>query len=227
MSFDLWLTLIKSNPLFKRKRAELIADKYNPNGFSISSVFNIIQDIDRKSDRYNEMTGKKLATEFMYSSIVKKLGFKEDCLNHDLLIEIKQNINELFFQNQPFIFNDNIIKMLGLLVEEGYSLNISSNTGFIEGLYLMKLFKLIEIDHFFNFAVFSDEIHASKPSSVFFENVFQRIEGKKNEVIHVGDNYIADYNGARDFGFRAILIVTKDYSIDFIRSKIHEENKLF
>ena len=91
----------------------------------------------------------------------------------------------------------------------------------------MKLFKLIGLDSFFDFAVFSDEINASKPSPVFYENVFKRINGEKHEVIHIGDNYNADYIGAQNFGFNALLIDNREYSVELIKSKINEKNREF
>lgn len=225
ISFDLWLTLIKSNPHFKQKRAEFIADKYNPNGLSAESVFNIIREIDRASDQLNETTGKKLATELMYSAILQQLGFTADSIHHNLLLEIKSNINDLFFQFQPMLLNENIINMLIQLKSDGYALNISSNTGFIEGSYMMKILKLMELDTYFDFAVFSDEINASKPSPVFYEHVFKSIKGEKHEVMHIGDNYNADFIGAQKFGFNALLIDNKEYSIELVKSKIDEKNR--
>ena len=226
ISFDLWLTLIKSNPDFKKKRAELIADKFNPGGLTLSSVFDIIQNIDRACDKMNERTGEKVATEFMYHKILERLGFNSD-KSQDLLLEIKLNVNKLFLEYKPLMLNDNIYTMLIQLKREGYLLNISSNTGFIEGACLMKLFEVIDIDSFFDFAVFSDEINASKPSPVFYEYVFNNINGKKNEVIHIGDNYLADYRGAMEFGFNALLIRDKEYSVELIENALNEKSRVF
>jgi putative hydrolase of the HAD superfamily len=223
----LWLTLIKSNPLFKLKRAELIARSYNPNGLSSSVIFDIVQNVDRASDRLNEISGKKLATEFMYRTILKRLGYKSGLIDYNLLSEIKLQVNELFNQYQPILLNGNILKMLVQLKSEGYSLNISSNTGFIEGACLINSAELLELFGLFDFAVFSDEINASKPSSGFYENVFARINGDKQEILHIGDNYRADFLGAQAFGFNALLIDNREYSIELIKRKINEKNRGF
>jgi putative hydrolase of the HAD superfamily len=190
-------------------------------------IFAIIQNVDRASDRLNEISGKKLATELMYRTILKRLGYKSSLIDYNLLSEIKLQVNELYYEYQPMLLNDNIIKMLVQLKREGYSLNISSNTGFIEGAYLIKSSKLIELFGLFDFAVFSDEINASKPSSGFYENVFTRINGDKQEILHIGDNYRTDYLGALSFGFNALLIDNREYSIELIKKKIDEKNRGF
>lgn len=227
LSFDLWLTLIKSNPQFKKRRAEFIAERYNPLGLSSILVFNIIRNIDRACDQMNEISGKKVATEFMYSSILSEIGYSAHMRNDNLLEELKSQINELFYQYQPLLLNDNIIKILTRFKKEGFSMNVSSNTGFIEGSCLKKASNLVELFSFFDFLVFSDEINASKPSAEFYEIVFRQTKFKKNEIIHIGDNYSADYIGAKNFGFNALLIENSEYSIELIKREIDEKNRNF
>lgn len=227
LSFDLWLTLIKSNPQFKQRRAEFIAERYNPLGLSSILVFNIIRNIDKACDRMNENSGKKVATEFMYSSILNELGYDALLINDNLLAEIKSHINELFYEYQPSLLNDDILKILTHFKSDGFSMNISSNTGFIEGYCLVKSSNLAELFRFFDFLVFSDEINASKPSSEFYEIVFRQTKFKKNEIIHIGDNYNADYIGAKNFGFNALLIENSEYSIELIKREIDEKNRNF
>lgn len=225
LSFDLWLTLIKSNPLFKQQRAELIAKQYNPANASVDAVFHIIQCIDRASDRWNEITGNKLPTERMYHAILKRLGYQTSFINNTLLTDIKQQVNELFYKYPPCLLNSNIHVMLAELKNEGYSMNISSNTGFIEGCYVQIVLSMLQIDQYFNFTIYSDQINASKPSSQFFEAVFARVKCKKHQVLHIGDNPKADVAGAKDFGFLALLIENRNYSLDFIRTCIDEKNR--
>jgi putative hydrolase of the HAD superfamily len=67
-----------------------------------------------------------------------------------------------------------------------------------------------EFDQYFSFQLYSDETGFSKPNVKMFEMVYNQI-GKnkivnKLEVLHIGDNKVADYNGAINFGFDALLI---------------------
>ena len=51
----------------------------------------------------------------------------------------------------------------------------------------------------------------SKPNPKIFKIVYNEIclikEINRAEVLHIGDNMIADYNGAREFGFNSLLII--------------------
>ncbi len=223
ISFDLWLTLIKSNPLFKIKRAEYIASSFNPLGLSEDTVSSIIRKCDKASDRLNEYTGQKISAELMYRSILKRMGHS-NLINSDFK-EMISYITELFHQYPPTPLNVQVINMLQQLKREGYSLNISSNTGFIEGNVLVECRNLSSIFDLFEFYLFSDEINASKPSALFFGEVLKHTNLKKNEILHIGDNKKADFEGATSFGFHALLIENKNYSIDIIKEKINETNR--
>ncbi len=194
-------------------------------GLSSSVIFNIIQCIDRASDRLNEISGTKLPTLRMYHAILKRLGYRLTDITPALLNDIKHCVNNLFFQYPPCLLNNHIKEMLLTLKNEGYTMNISSNTGFIEGLYVQKVLASLGIDHCFNFTIYSDQINASKPSPRFFEAVHAQVGCEKLQVLHIGDNPKADVAGAKSFGFLALLIENPNYSIDFIRFHIDEKNR--
>jgi len=216
ISFDLWLTLIKSHPEYKKQRADFLRREFNPLGFSLQEVIEIVQKTDKVSDRINEINGKKLQTELMYKRILLKLGNRPELINDDLLVEIKMAGNKLFINYQPEFLNTSIHSMLDTLKARGFDLNLSSNTGFIEGSTISSTLKNLNIYDYFNFFVYSDEINASKPSFDFFDKVYEQIDFQKNEILHIGDNYKADYEGAKSFGFRALHINNKQYTINDI-----------
>lgn len=216
ISFDLWLTLIKSHPEFKKQRAEFLRREFNPLDLSLAEVIEIVQKTDKVSDRINEINGKKLQTELMYNRILLKLGNKLEMINEDLLVEIKTIGNELFMNYQPELLNTSIQSMLDTLKGLGYNLNLSSNTGFIEGNILNGTLKNLNIFKYFDFCIYSDEINASKPSYNFFEKVYEKISFQKKEVLHIGDNYKADFEGAIQYGFKALHITNKHYTINDI-----------
>jgi len=216
ISFDLWLTLIKSHPEFKKQRADFLRKEFNPHGFTLADVIEIVQNTDKFCDRINEINGKKIQTELMYKRILLKLGCNPEMINDDLLAEIKVVGNELFMNYQPEFINTSIRPILDTLRNTGFDLNLSSNTGFIEGNIISCTLKNLNIFDYFNFFVYSDEINASKPSFDFFDKVYEQICFQKNEVLHIGDNYNADYVGALKYGFKALHIINKQYTINDI-----------
>ncbi len=227
ISFDLWLTLIKSNPLFKRKRAEFLSEHFNPKGFSVDNVINIVHSLDKACDRLNEKSGKKKEARLMYRSILKRLGYNLNNVHNNFLDDLVKQINQLFFEFPPVLLNHHIPDILKDLKGNGYTLNISSNTGFIEGPFLRRYLQKNHLDNFFDFAIFSDEIDASKPSENFYNIVYQNARAEKCEILHIGDNYTADYIGATNFGFNALHITNNDYTFELIKTTIDEKNRHF
>ena len=217
ISFDLWLTLIKSHPQFKVRRAEYVKNEFNPHGRPIEEILEIIQNTDKVSDRLNEITGKKVPTEWMYRRILLKLGNDQKSLGDDFLKTIKLKVNDLFMKFQPLFLNSSIHPMLCSLKNEGYNLSISSNTGFIEGNVILATLQNFKIADLFKFCIFSDEIGVSKPSCDFFDKVFEKTDLEKLEVLHIGDNFNADYKGALKYGFKALHINNQQYTIDDIK----------
>jgi putative hydrolase of the HAD superfamily len=75
---------------------------------------------------------------------------------------------------------------------------------------LRRVLEYYELSDFFSFQLYSDEIGVCKPNNTAFELVFQKIRQqrtiKKKDIVHIGDNQKADYNGAINYGFNAILI---------------------
>lgn len=214
------MTLIRSHPEFKLKRAELIADTFNIKNISPKEIDSFIRSVDNVFDRYNMISGKKLSANKMYQKLLEKLVPKETSVTLDIAISLRKEADDLFGQYQPVFLNENIPQILSQLKEEGYVLNLSSNTGFIEGETLRTTLANMGILQYFDFLIFSDEINASKPSSHFFQHVYDHINVPKNAVLHIGDNPKADYQGAKNFGFNALLITDPNYTINDIRTKL-------
>lgn len=184
----------------------------------------IVQSVDKVSDRLNEINGKKVTTECMYRRILQKLGYDPGCVKDDVYTKIKQKVNDLFMKYPPLFLNESIQPMLHSLKEEGYSLNISSNTGYIEGTTIIATLKCLNIFEYFDFCIFSDEIRLSKPSPEFFEKVFERTGFEKLEVLHIGDNFKADYDGAVKYGFKALHINNQQYTINDIKRHLQKND---
>ena len=224
ISFDLWFTLIKSHPEFKERRAKFLQKEFNPFGYSAKKIMEIVQSVDKVSDRLNEINGKKVPAEWMYRRILHKLGYDPNDVKDDVCTKIKLKVNELFMTYPPDFLNGSVQPILQTLKDEGYRLNISSNTGFIEGTTIVATLKSLNIFEYFEFCIFSDEIRLSKPSPRFFEKVFEQTSFEKWEVLHVGDNFKADYEGAVNYGFKALHINNQQYTINDIKRHLQKND---
>jgi putative hydrolase of the HAD superfamily len=208
-SFDLWLTLIRSNPEFKRKRNLLFKDFFEINA-SIEKVSEVVRYYDVLCNNINEKTGLNLSTYEIYYLILGALEVDLASNGLERLAAFYDETEALFFNNKPELIFPDIKLQFEEIVAEGKSINILSNTGFIKGKSLRKLISYYELADFISFQIYSDEVGFSKPNKEIFQLVFDQVkESKKIEksgVLHIGDNSIADYNGAINFGFEAHLL---------------------
>jgi putative hydrolase of the HAD superfamily len=218
ISFDLWLTLISSDPSFKGKKAELIADIVHPEGMNVGQIEILMREQDKIFDRYNEIYQTKIPAKDMYLQLLRKMNVKNAAVN--IAENLMNRSNELLMSYMPRLLNDNIPQMLDRLQSDGITLSISSNTGFVEGKILRIILKRLNVLQYFSFLIFSDEVQTSKPSAKFFQHIYGQLQIPKTCILHIGDNRKTDYQGALNFGFKALLLKKSNYSIDDIKAAL-------
>ncbi|MFH6944016.1 HAD family hydrolase [Flavobacterium sp. FlaQc-50] len=209
LSFDLWLTLIKSNPEFKQRRNLLFKDFFEIN-HGIEKVNEVVRYYDVLCNTINEKTGLNLDTYEIYYLILSALDVDMDQNGTDRLSQFYDHTEELFLEFKPVLIYPEIQKMFKDVTDQGKTINILSNTAFIKGRTLRKVLQHYELSEYFKFQIYSDEVGFSKPNQEIFQLVLDEIETykkiEKKDVLHIGDNPIADYNGALEFGFNAHLL---------------------
>ncbi len=209
LSFDLWLTLIKSNPEFKQKRNLLFKDFFEIE-HGIEKVNQVVRHYDVLCNNINEKTGLNIDTYEIYYLILGALDVNFDKNGTDRLKEFYGHTEELFLKFKPVLIYPDIEKMFKEVTNQGKSINILSNTAFIKGKVLRKILEHYDLAEYLKFQIYSDEVGFSKPNTEIFKLVFDEVNKykkiEKKDVLHIGDNSVADYNGALKFGFDAHLL---------------------
>lgn len=208
ISFDLWLTLIRSDPRFKQHRTSLIKSH-----FDIPLEERVISDCVKNKDvlfnTINEKTGRNLETEEMWWLILPQLGIDIAHTDPALVKDFIAKSKTLFLEYPPQLIDEATGDILKKLRKHDITLSILSNTAFIKGAELRQLLDNIGIGQAFDFQVYSDETGYSKPHPEIFQVLFTEANRnrpvEKRHILHFGDNKIADVKGARDFGIDAEL----------------------
>ena len=209
ISFDLWLTLIKSDPAFKPLRNELFAQYFGIRERR-EEVTRAFYHFDHLFNRINERAGGNVHYTEMLYVILDHLGIPIQDVPEAAMDGYYTEMEQLFFKHRPLLVSPETIDILSRLKDKGYTINILSNTGFILGKTLRPALQELGIADYFSFQLYSDEMGSSKPSPKAYEQVFMETKKikplTKNEVLHIGDNQIADVEGARKYGFRSAMI---------------------
>jgi putative hydrolase of the HAD superfamily len=210
LSFDLWLTLIKSNPEFKKKRNLLFKDFFEVD-YSIDKVTEVVRYYDVLCNNINEKTGFNIDTFEIYYFILNALNVNSNDIEIEKLSQFYKETEMLFMKFKPDLVYPEIQLLFKEIVEQEKTISILSNTGFIKGETLRKLMSHYDLENYFSFQIYSDETGFSKPKKEIFQLVYNEIKRfnsiEKKKVLHIGDNQIADFDGAIKFGFDALLII--------------------
>jgi len=224
-SFDLWLTLIKSNPLYKQERTTYFYNKFNTKDKHIDEIAVAFRKVDLMVNAINEKTGKNVDADEMCLMVIAMINDYAFPFNEIDLVELDHEMQELALSHLPVLYGDECIDVLAEIKSTGLSsTNILSNTGFIKGKTLRKILNHLKLDQYLDFQLYSDEVRMSKPNPNFFQLMLDTIDKKKHpnialhEIIHVGDNPFADVNGANNMGIKSMLINSNHLSISHLRS---------
>jgi len=207
-SFDLWLTLIKSHPEFKQKRVELFTSFFDVDK-PIDKIAKTVKYYDDLCNTINEVTGGNIDTFEIYLMILGSLDVDIRQIDNEKLEGFYLKSEELFLEYKPVVIFENIKEFFDHIKNQGKTVNVLSNTGFIKGRTMRKFLIQEELDQYIDFHIYSDEINISKPNPLIFQEVKNNLKDQDlpmHRILHVGDNPVADYKGAKDFGFSAHLL---------------------
>jgi putative hydrolase of the HAD superfamily len=219
-SFDLWLTLIKSNPAFKAERARYFHANFNAARKSPEEVSAIFRKVDLMVNAINERTGKNIDAEEMYLMVISIINDYSTAFQDIDIDGLYDQMEVLVLENMPLVYCSDSMGVLRSLKDKDLSsTSLLSNTGFIKGSTLRKILSHLELDQLLDFQLYSDEVRMSKPNLKFFQLMLDTIDRNKHvelelhEIIHVGDNPLADVKGAQAVGIKSLLINSNHLTI--------------
>jgi hypothetical protein len=218
-SFDFWNTIVFSNPIFKEKRAELVCHLLDGQ-FTTTDINKAFEEVGRNYNRLME-SGSKTTTPYeLCDSVIKKIGFNGK-IDLNFLLE---EVGKIFLQNPP-ILCEGFLNFFHSINPNGTTISITSNTAFISGSIIKQFLASCRLLDKFHFCLFSDEIGFGKPAKEIFQALIFNTN-KVNpgligqEIIHIGDNSITDFEGPRNFGLCSFLI-TPNQGLNNPRYAVH------
>lgn len=208
ISFDMWLTLIRSAPDFKPQRNRLMAAHFGVKK-SEEEIGQAVRHYDRLFERISMLSGRTVLADEIILVILDGLGVETAEIRTEQLAAFYVDMERLFFLHPPQLIEPATAAIFGRLREKGMTLSLLSNTAFIRGATLRKLLEQYELDRHLDFQLYSDEIGFAKPSAGAFARMWEEVSARRTigreMVLHVGDNPVADVRGASDAGFRSML----------------------
>ena len=200
ISFDLWQTLIRGNPQFKKEKCELIRNFFNLHKTDPEILESFVR-ADKLLDKIQEKFLIQPEYITSWAIVLTELGIEQT--NIEKVRKFLQAYNRLFLEFPPVLFDDVEWLFEKLLKYRHLELYILSNTILVQSRALEKFIKttpLREIKAFYS------DTHFPKPDCRAFE-IFEN-----KPVIHVGDNIFADGN-CQNFGVEYYQVRTNGKSM--------------
>ncbi|REF29505.1 HAD family hydrolase [Calidifontibacter indicus] len=208
ISLDIWGTLLRSDPAFKPARNEMLRAVLAPE--VAADEFNrVMRECDREADEISMGRGTDVGFAERVELTLAALGSAIALTPADV-DRLMHAQAELARAHHPLPLDERLPDLVAELAETR-PVVLTSNTGMLPGVLMRDLLALAGF-HGKVGMVFSNEVGWAKPDRRIFETAITLVEGTAGEpiasscVVHVGDNAVADEQGARAAGMTTALV---------------------
>ncbi len=213
VSYDIWRTLLKPDPAYAPRRAELVAG-YLGVSRCVSTVAAALKEASSELDAKMDETGEQFGFAPRIELTAAKLGLAKP--SADLIASLEESVNDAHLELAPTLMEPNLVDLFVRHWDEGRMTAVISNTGITSGKVLRDLLAVRGLLQYIDIALFSDEVGVAKPNEEIFVELIKRAEVFAAEIVHVGDNRKADYAGATHAGLNALLYTGKEEPSDTV-----------
>jgi len=204
----------------------MLFQKYNPKKLTEYEIAKMMRKIDIQCTRLVEIQGLHFDSLQMIAFLLLEMGYEElTPIDYSTLSSISDEFQTLFLENPPSLYDDNTFRALDILSDIVPVLTIGSNTGFILGETIREVLRKQKVYFMFVDEYFSDEIELAKPNPAFFGYITTRSRFVTKEILHVGDNPIADGFGPTQIGMQSMIINSNDKTIMDVVAYVKEVYK--
>lgn len=152
---------------------------------------------------------EKKIKEYDYPEIKIETVFKKLFTNKGVKMDVKTcKIAGQFFRiySTKYIkLYDGTLEVLEYLKEKGKKIYLLSNAQQIFTEYEMKALGIYD---YFDGILFSSDESCRKPSRSFYNALFERYQLKKKDSVMIGNDWISDIEGAKNFGIDSVYLHT-------------------
>ncbi|MCI9887892.1 HAD family hydrolase [Micrococcales bacterium 31B] len=206
VSFDIWLTLIRSDPQFKRTRNAMLRAELAPS-VDEQQFDTTLRKIDSLVDDESIATGIDFGLIPRVRRTLEAVGISPAALDEsEVQTDLLTRQASLARAHPPLPLEPGLPEALRNLAS-AMPVIVTSNTGMLPGDLMRDLLDLAGFAEVFSGYVFSNEVGVPKPHRPIFDAALRALgDPAPASVLHVGDNPRADVDGARAAGLQARLV---------------------
>lgn len=212
VSFDIWKTLLDSNPEFRERRARALRAKLGVENVEIGEFSKTISKVDRELDAQSDKNGIQYGLKERLEGIYEQLpsDSRLKSLTDETINEIDDEIASLIAIYLPKLMENDLLETLEALKKRDIKVAVMSNTGFVNGRHMRVVLEKLGILPYVDVKLFSNEVGSAKPNKLIFEALLNESGYAASEILHIGDNYEADYQGAENAGLKGLHLTINE-----------------
>lgn len=208
ISLDIWGTLLRSDPAFKPARNEMLRAALAPS-VSPERFNEVMRSSDREADEITMARGTDVGFAERTTLALTALDVPAQ-LDASTVERLMAQQAELARAHHPIALDPRLPDLVADFARR-MPVVLTSNTGMLPGVLMRDL--LVSAGFHGDLGmVFSNEVEWAKPDRRIFEISLTFVQGTAAEpiasscVVHIGDNPVADVEGARAAGLSAVLV---------------------
>lgn len=216
VSLDFWGTLVRESPTFVRERGQMLRERFAPR-VSAHEFFVALALADRAADQRAQFTGVHQDFEDRLHQALSSLMIEPPARGSEALRQALAEQAVLLHAHPPEIIETRAFVYLGDLILQ-YPVVITANTGMIPAQAIPGLLDQAGFPAPTLTGIVTDQevqgkgrllpVKGAKPSKAIFQRTLDTLRSvnpslRRSEVLHIGDNYTEDVEGAKRFGFQA------------------------
>ena len=201
-SYDIWRTLLKASKEYNTERARLIGEHLGWNG-DLDTVVEAVRASSKQLDKLMDDTGEQFGFAPRVQLTASSLGLYAPSIEQIEVLEAEVNAAHLAMP--PSLMEASLPEVFARHKDEGRRIAVISNTGMTSGKILRDLLDVTGLLRYVDYELYSDELGIAKPDERVFVSLMTRANVFASEILHVGDNAVADVRGAKRAGCYALL----------------------
>lgn len=215
ISFDVWGTILQSNPQNNANRAIYLKEHFQLDS-PLSYIQKLIKDNGKSINEHQESTGIQVGRSEIFERLLRKFDLNLTSDNFQLVDSIFQ---QSFLDYPPELIDESYIDSITAL-KSNYNLSILSNTVYVKGENIQKVLDRYLGADLFDFTLYSDQLGYSKPHENVYLTLITQSGVASSEIVHIGDSVLCDINGPETHGINTSQVHSNGRSLTNVIDEI-------
>ena len=215
ISFDVWGTILQSNPNNNINRA-IYLKEYFQLDTSLSDIQKVIKDNGKSINELQESTGIQVGRSEIFERLLIKFDLN---LTEDNFLLVDSVFQQSFLDNPPELIEAGYANSI-VSLSFSHNLSILSNTVYVKGVNIQKVLDRYLGEGLFDFTLYSDELGYSKPHENVYHTLITQSGVASTEIVHVGDSVLCDIDGPEMYGIKTSQVHSNGRSLTSVIDEI-------